>query len=122
MKKILGILAAMVILMYAGFASATCPDSCEAFWQSATQYTDNTAIEPADLPLSYVAEWDGTLLPATTALAVPIPKPYGHNVQHTLRVKSVTAKGVGGPFSPPFSWTSPVGIPKSPPGTGGGVR
>jgi hypothetical protein len=122
MKKMIGLLIGLAILMYAGSARALCPDSCEAYWSAVTQYTDNTAIEATDLPLSYVAEWDGTLLPATTALSVPLPKPYGHNVAHTLKVKARTAKGVESVFSPPFPWTSPAGIPKSPPGTGGGVR
>ena len=44
MKKILGLLFVVVVLMYAGTASALCPDSCEAYWSPVTQYTDNTAI------------------------------------------------------------------------------
>ena len=122
MKKILGLLFVVVVLMYAGTASALCPDSCEAYWSPVTQYTDNTAIEAADQPMSYIPEWDGTLLPATTAVSVPLPKPYGHGVSHVLRVKARTARGTESVFSPPFPWTSPAGIPKSPPGTGGGVR
>jgi len=122
MKKMLGLLFVVVVLMYAGTASALCPDSCEAYWSPVTQYTDNTAIEAQDLPMSYVAEWDNTLLPSTTAVCVPLPKPYGHGVSHVLRVKARTARGTESVFSPPFPWTSPAGIPKSPPGTGGGVR
>jgi len=122
MKKMLGLLFVVVVLMYAGTASALCPDSCEAYWSPVTQYTDNTAIEAQDLPMSYIAEWDNTLLPVTTAVSVPLPKPYGHGVSHVLRVKARTARGTESVFSPPFPWTSPAGIPKSPPGTGGGVR
>jgi hypothetical protein len=123
MKKMIGLLIGLAILvLYAGTARAMCPDSCEAYWSPVTQYTDNTAIETQDLPISYIAEWDGTLLPATTAVSVPLPKPYGHGVSHVLRVKARTARGTESVFSPPFPWTSPEGIPKSPPGTGAGVR
>ena len=114
----LAVLGAM--LLFAPAVHALCPNDCELFWTAPTQYTDNTAIEPQDLPLSFVAEWDNVALPATTQTFVPVPKPYGHNVPHAARVKSITATGVEGPFSPPFSWTSPKGTPKNP--IGGGVR
>lgn len=116
------VVAFLIFMALAGRAQALCPDACEAFWSPVTQYTDNTAIETQDLPMSYVAEWDGVLLPTTTAVSVPLPKPYGHGVSHVLRVKARTARGTESVFSPPFPWTSPEGIPKSPPGTGAGVR
>jgi hypothetical protein len=100
-----------VILLSAVPASALCPDSCELTWSPVTQYTDNTAIEPADLPLTYIAEWDGVELPATTQTFIALPKPYGHGVAHSARVKSRTARGTEGPFSPPFPWNSPEGTP-----------
>jgi len=122
-KTNVGVLAVLVVgamLIFASSAHALCPDSCEMWWTPPTQYSDNTAIESQDLPLSYVAEWDGAALPVTVSTALPVPKPYGHGVSHTLRIKSITARGTEGLFSPPFPWTSPVGIPKSP--AGGGVR
>jgi len=100
------------ILLFARSANALCPDDCRLSWSPVTQYTDNTAIESQDLPLSYIAEWDGVVLPATTQTSVALPKPYGHDVAHTARVKAKTARGTEGSFSPPFSWSSPVGTPK----------
>ena len=111
-----GLISLLVIL--GGSAMALCPNDCELFWTAPTLYTDNTAIEPADLPLSYIAEWDGVLLPMTTATFVPVPKPYGHDVPHTARVKAITARGSEGAFSPPFPWNSPKGIPGGTPGIG----
>lgn len=116
-----------VIVVFVGFlgiliiggtpAMAGCPNDCELFWTPPATYTDNTAIEPADLPLSFIVEWDGTLLPATTNPFVSIPKPYGHEANHTARVKVKTARGSEGAFTSPFSWVSPAGIP----GTAGGI-
>lgn len=122
-KTNVGVIAVLVIgatMLFAGNARALCPDSCEMWWTPPTTYTDNTVIESQDLPLSYVAEWDGIALPVTTQISVPVPKPYGHGVAHILKVKTITARGTEGAFSPPFPWTSPVGIPRSP--AGGGVR
>jgi hypothetical protein len=116
MKRILVFLAAMMLI--AGAAMAACPSDCEGTWSPVTQYTDNTAVEAADLPMSYVAEWDGVTLPATTNTFISIPKPYGHGVLHNLRVKARTARGAESVYSPPFQWTSPAGYPKSPAGIG----
>jgi hypothetical protein len=111
MKKLL-VLLSLVVVFFATPAHALCPDSCEAYWSAVTQYTDNTAIESQDLPLSYIVEWDGAVLPATTQTSIALPKPYGHGVPHVARVKARTARGTEGNFSPPFSWSSPAGAPK----------
>jgi hypothetical protein len=116
MKKVIVLLLGMMLI--AGAAMAACPNDCEMFWIPVTQYTDNTAIEAADLPVSYVAEWDGVTLSSTTNTFIPIPKPYGHGVLHTLRMKARTARGAESIYSPPFSWTSPAGYPKNPAGIG----
>lgn len=108
----------LLLALLAVDASALCPADCELYWSGPTTYTDNTAIEPADLPLTYIVEWDGVLLTPTTATSKPLPKPYGHGIAHTARVKAKTARGQESAFSPPFSWSSPVGIPKDASGIG----
>lgn len=124
MRQTAGTLLVLLVigatLTLSGSANAACPDNCEIYWDPVTMYTDNTAIEAADLPLSYVAEWDGVSLPATTQTSVAVPKPYGHGASHAARLKTVTARGKESAFSPPFSWASPEGVPRYP--VGGGVR
>jgi len=116
MKRFLVLLALFVAVP----AYALCPNNCELYWSATTTWTDNTAIEPQHLPISYIAEWDNVALPATTQLAVPLPKPYGHGTAHVARVKARTSTGIEGPYSPPFPWTSPQGSLSFP--GGGGIR
>ena len=79
-------------------------------WTPTTMWNDNTAIEPAHLPVSYIVEWDNAVQTPTTGTAWAIPAPsVGHGIAHTARVKARTATGIEGPFSPPFSWTSAEG-------------
>ena len=117
-KKVLLLLSCLFVLCAVNNANALCPSDCELYWTAPTLYTDNTAIESQDLPLSYIVEWDGVLLTPTTSTFKPIPKPYGHGVGHTARVKTKTARGTEGAFTSPFPWSSPVGIPGGASGIG----
>jgi len=116
MKRFIVLLALIVAVP----ALALCPNDCELYWGAVTTWTDNTAIEPQHLPISYIAEWDNVALPATAQLTVPLPKPYGHGTAHVARVKARTATGIESVYSPPFPWTSPQGSLTSP--GGGGIR
>ena len=110
----------LLVLTVAVPAYALCPNSCELFWDPVTTWTDNTAIEPQHLPISYIAEWDNVALSPTTSLSVPLPKPYGHGTSHVARLKARTATGIESAYSPPFPWTSPQGSLTFP--GGGGIR
>lgn len=109
-------------LMYARDAAALCPNECELFWPAVQTYTDNTAIDPIDKPLKYTVEWDGAVIGTTVNLSIPVPKPYGHDVAHTARVKAATARGTEGEYSDPFGWNSPKGFPAKADPRGFGVR
>lgn len=102
---IVGVLVLGVMLVYAKDAAAW-----ELYWNPVTTWTDNTAIEPEHLPMSYLVEWDGNVQPATVESSWPIPQPsVGHGTQHTARVQAKTATGWEGAFSDPFLWSSPEG-------------
>jgi hypothetical protein len=109
-------------VFFAGRGWALCPESCELYWSPVTTYTDGAIIDAVDLPLSYIVEWDGVLLPPTQNTFVPLPKPYGHEIPHTARVKAVSARGEESAFSDPFDWSSPRGVISAPDGLGFGVR
>jgi hypothetical protein len=124
--KNVGVLTVLIVLgamlMSVTNANALCPSDCELFWQATTKYTDGQDIEPQDLPLKYIVEWDGNVIATTENLSVPLPKPYGHNVAHTAKIKTVTASGTEGEYSDPFMWSSPKGIPEKVSVPGIGVR
>lgn len=115
---LLGVLAIVATLLFASPAHALCPDSCEIFWTPPPNYTDGTPIETQDKPLSYVVKYDGSDLAATTNVSLPVPKPYGHGIAHSISIKTITARGTEGAFGPPFGWSSPEGIPGDASGIG----
>lgn len=111
MKKAVGV--SMVIVVIGALVSSFLMGSALAwdlYWSPVTTWTDNTAIEPEHLPMSYTVEWDGTSQPATTESSWPIPAPaVGHGIQHVARVKAATATGKESVWSDPFAWSSPDG-------------
>lgn len=115
---LVGVLVIVAMCLSASPALAACPDACEMFWTPPVNYTDGTPIETQDLPLSFVIKYDGSDLAATTNVSLPVPKPYGHGVAHSISIKTITARGSEGAFSPPFGWSSPVGIPGDASGIG----
>jgi hypothetical protein len=88
MKKILVLLAVMVVVM-----STTAAMAFRLYFTSVTAYTDNTAIEPANLPVLHDFWVDGQPLSvgATTSPINLIDNTYG--ATHTYKGRARLADG-----------------------------
>jgi len=115
MKKILVLLAVIVLVM-----STTAVMAFRLYFTPVTTYTDNTAIEPANLPVLYDFWIDGSPLAvgATSSPINLIDNTYG--ATHTYKGRARLADGrvsdnVVATLSNPFDLRSPKapGVPLS---------
>jgi len=118
MKKMLGILIGMAVLMlYAANVSAFTLN-----WDPVTKYTDNTAIGSEAEGVFYNVEMDGAAASGDftgTSWNIPaVPKKSAHTfrVRTALGALDNTGTQIRSAWSPPFAWTSPQGVPVIPSG------
>lgn len=85
-------------------------------WSAVTTYTDNTLIEPTKT-VYYTIKMDNTVLvDNTTATSFVFPQT-DENILHVFVGKARLSTGEESAWSPPYSWTSPIGgIGPGPPG------
>jgi hypothetical protein len=112
MKKMLGLLIGMVVLMlYVENAMAYTLN-----WEPVTTYTDNTAIGPEAGGVFYNVEMDGTEASGNFSGASWVIPAVEKKSSHTFRARTVLGSGEVSAWTPPFAWTSPQGSPAVPSG------
>jgi len=112
MKKMLGLLVGMAILMlYAEGASAFTLN-----WAPVTTYTDNTTIGAEAQGVFYNVEMDGAAASGNFSGTSWVIPTVAKKSAHTFRARTVLGTGEVSAWSPPFAWTSPQGSPAVPGG------
>jgi len=111
MKKMIGLLIGLAILMYAGNARAFTLN-----WDPVTQYTDNTTIGPEAGGGFYNVEMDGAAASGNFSGTSWVIPPVAKKSSHTFRARAVLGSGEVSAWTPPFAWTSPQGSPAVPSG------
>ncbi len=85
-------------------------------WSPVTTYTDGTAIEGTKA-VSYEVSVDNVAQGTVTGTSWPIPPSLAaHDKTLSFTVRTVLSTGEVSAWTPPFTWTSPTGVPNAPGG------
>jgi len=105
MRKLLALVVVMAAPLMIGWTIS---------WDPVTTYTDNTAIESTKLPVKYEIKKDNVVLVTGTTATSYTFTDTGHGQTRTFTAKAILATGEESAESPPYTWTVPLGIPRSP--------
>jgi hypothetical protein len=81
-------------------------------WDPVTTYTDNTLIESTKTVL-YNVDRGGVIVSAKQA-GTSFVFTTGKGIGETFKLQAELNTGEKSVFSPPYSWTSPLGVPTLP--------
>jgi len=107
MKKLLILLALFVL-------TPVIVQAWTITWDPVTTYTDNTTIESAKLPVRYEIKKDGAILVTGTTANSFVFLDTGHGLIRSFTAKATLQTGEASAESPAYSWTVPLGAPRSP--------
>lgn len=105
MKKLIFLLALFV---------ATTSFAWTISWDPVTTYTDNSAIETSKLPVRYEIKKDGAVLVTGTTATSFAFSDTGHGLTRSFTAKATLQTGEASAESPAYSWTVPLGAPRTP--------
>jgi len=83
-------------------------------WDPVTTYTDGSPVEPSKMPVRYEAKKDNVvLITNTTATSIAFTDT-GHGLTRSFTMKAMLQTGEESVWSPPYSWTVPLGVLTTP--------